>query len=179
MVLGLSGYDALHRCRRPPERARAFRRSIQHGKVTAHRAALHTGGTWAELRAVGKDGALQWVPIEARVQDNGDVWIGWGAPLSYHVVVSLEPIGSSSLSVTRISLPLPAQSTADAARIAELTSLLTAELSVLKALLEGDAAQMDFSSEREAIARYHLLLGALLPPPPAGLPLLPARWTRS
>ena len=39
--------------------------------------------------------------------------------------------------------------------------MLSAELSILKALIEGDEAQLDFTREREAIARYHLkLLGA-------------------
>ena len=145
-----------------PERVRTFLADISNmEKWTAHRAVRRAGGAWAELRAVGASGALAWVPISASVQDDGGVRVGWGAPLGYGVVIALDPVGSSSLSVTRVSLPLPAASTADEARIAELTAVLSAELSILKALIEGDEAQLDFTREREAIARYHLkLLGA-------------------
>ena len=139
-------------------------------KWTGHRALLRSiGGGWTELRAVGPSGALQPVEIAAVAHDDGVV-IKWGSPLSYELMIGLKSLSSD---VTRVKLHLPASGEV---RRAELMSLLSAELSLLKAQLEDDTEYLapHLVHEQERVYRYHakLLGGSTQPRAPSGAELV-------
>ena len=171
-----------------PEKVLAFLSNLENfSSWTAHRS-LHRRGRaggdddWVELRKVGEGGALQWVGIEARVEmGSGGVSFHWGAPLSYSVHIGLEAVGGTMWhAVTRLTLPLPVSS-GEARRAAELTSLLAAELGLLKAILERDMAHIDpyLVHDRERVYRYSAkLLGSpsLCPSPPTHAELAEFRF---
>ena len=154
----------------PMESVHSFVSDISNfSKWTGHRALLRSSdGGWTELRAIGPDRALQPVEIAAVADDHG-VTIKWGSPLSYEVTIGLKSLSSD---VTRVELPLP--STGEVRR-AELMSLLSAELSLLKAQLEDDAEYLapHLVHEQERVYRYHakLLGGSTQPRPPSGAEL--------
>ena len=134
-------------------------------KWTAHRALLRSNdGGWTELRAIGPNRALQPVEIAAVAHVDG-VTIKWGSPLSYEVTIGLKLVSSD---VTRVKLRLPS---ASEVRRAELMSLLSAELSLLKTQLEGDAEYLApyLVHEQVRVYRYSakLLGGSTQPRAPS------------
>ena len=134
-------------------------------KWTGHRALLRgSDGDWTELRAVAPDGALHPVDIAAVAHADG-VTIQWGSPFSYEVKITLKSVNSN---LTRVKLPLPPTSEM---RRAKLMSLMSAELSLLKALLEDDAVYLApyLVHDQERVYRYHveLLGGSAVPRAPS------------